>query len=121
MGRSLARGVIVHFLKEHNKQRGTPPHDRPLVPIHLFIGRLPSPCTALPAGWPLLPSPCFRSLGAPQYTLSDIRGILIGAMNDETADEEIQSGEGEMCDGVGEVQRTLRAPSSKVARPWLGV
>ena len=35
-------------------------------------------------------------------------------MNDETADEEIKSGEGEMRDGVGEVQRTLRSPSSKV-------
>ena len=35
-------------------------------------------------------------------------------MNDETADEEIKSGEGEMRDGLGEVQRTLRSPSSKV-------
>lgn len=76
MGRSLARGVIVHFLKEHNSQAGVP-----------------------------------------QYTLADIRGILIGAMNDETADEEIQSGEGEMRDGIGEVQRTLRSPSSKIALP----
>ena len=38
-------------------------------------------------------------------------------MNDETADEEIQSGEGEMRDGIGEVQRTLRSPSSKIALP----
>ena len=50
----------------------------------------------------------------PQYTLADITAISIGAMNDETADEEVTSVEGEVRDGIGEVQRTLRSPASKV-------
>ena len=43
MGRSLARGVIIHFLKEHNKQPGSPP----FAPTP-SAGRLPSPCTPPP-------------------------------------------------------------------------